>query len=420
MQNIASSLSYAFIRCIMFPFSFLSFKTIHRCGKLLGSLLFHCIPHYRKIALSNLALAKDLNLSQPQMIQIAKQSFQNLATVCLEYPLLSRREKFPEIICENPEEADRIIAQGKGIVFFCGHLSNWEVLFIEGTFRMKGIAIGKPIHNQRLYRWIVSIREKFGGRIIQQRNAIGEGLRALKKGVFVGIVGDQAMPASGYSAPFLGRSAWSSTAPALLSYKTKCPIMVATTKRIPGGYRIHYSDPIWPDTSQPIEQEAIRLMDLSLTYLQDKIKESPGEWLWQHNRWKQQTPKIILKRFRHDSIYIILPENPQKLEEILSHLPFFRTLYPLETLFIAAPSWLTKPLPIETDETFFYTSLKETLRKDLRYKLIFDFAYVPKIKAHYRKQSVFDIFTLTDLCRLAKVQQGETNLSEILKKALCR
>ena len=55
------------------------------------------------------------------------------------------------------------------------------------------------------------------------------------------------------------------------------------------------------------------MMNESLTILQESIKESPGEWLWQHNRWKQQTPQILYKRFRKDCICIILPDDPDRV-----------------------------------------------------------------------------------------------------------
>ena len=228
---------YYLLRVLTYPSSLMPYSWLHRLGKLLGTVAFYFMRDYRKRALSNLALANDLSLSQKELIYYAKKSFQNLAINCLEYPKLAREKDFSHVIeCENPEIAGELYKQGQGIIFFCGHQSNWEVLFLDGTTRMDGIAIGKSIKNKKLYNWIVSIREKNGGKIIAPRNAVREGLRALRKGAFIGIVGDQGMPDSGYSFPFLGRRAWSSTAPALLSYKTNCPIIFAATRRVRGGY----------------------------------------------------------------------------------------------------------------------------------------------------------------------------------------
>ena len=228
---------YFLIRILTWPLRFLPGKALHFVGRLFGRLAFHLMHDYRKRTLSNLALAKDLHIQGTRELKkIAKASFENLAINILEYVRFDRVDDFSQIIrCVNPSVADELYQKGHGIIFFCGHQSNWETLFLDGTSRMQGIAIGKSIKNKRLYNWILSIRQKKGGRIIAPRNAVKEGLRALRKGVFMGIVGDQGMPDSGYSFPFLGRRAWTSTAPALLSYKTNSPIIVATTSRVNGG-----------------------------------------------------------------------------------------------------------------------------------------------------------------------------------------
>lgn len=415
---------YLLIRALTLPVSFMPYSMIQKLGKWIGSIAFCFMREYRKRALSNLSLANDLSLSKSDLVRIAKKSFQNLAINCLEYPRLAREKDLSKVIhCENPETADALYKQGQGIIFFCGHQSNWEVLFLDGTSRMKGIAIGKSIKNKLLYNWIVSIREKNGGKIIAPRNAVREGLRALKRGAFIGIVGDQGMPDSGYSFPFLGRRAWTSTAPALLAYKTNSPIIFAATHRVKGGYKIRYSEPIWPDLSKPSEPEVIRMMNKVLTLLQESIKESPGEWLWQHNRWKQQTPQILYKRFRQDCVCIVLPDNQEKLKEILPHLSTLKSIYSVVFLFLIAPK-SSQFLPlIEADEIIYYSNPKEMLVDDYRFKLIFNFTDNPLIDRHFEKLSAFEILNISALKELAAPHlppHMKDDLSEIFKRALCR
>jgi KDO2-lipid IV(A) lauroyltransferase len=415
---------YFLIRFLTFPFGFLPYSWIHHIGKALGWSAFYFMRSYRKRALSNLSLARDLALSPKQIVQTAKKSFQNLAINCLEYPKLARETNLSKIVhCQNPETALSLHRQGQGIIFFCGHQSNWEILFLDGTTRMQGVAIGRPTKNKYLYQWIVSIREKFGGKIIAPRNAVREGFRALKKGYFLGIVGDQAMPDSGYSFPFFGRRAWTSTAPALLAYKTNCPIISAATTRVRGKYQIRYSNPIWPNLSEPPEKEVIRLMNQVLTFLQESIRSSPGEWLWQHNRWKQQTPHIIYNRFRQDCICIILPEEDSLFEELLPHLATLKHLYQLDFLSLLVPQKHLHRISIQTDELIPYTHLNETLLNDFRFKLIYNFTPFLAVKNHYEKLSAFEVVDLATLKELANPHlppDKQNDWSEIFKRALCR
>jgi KDO2-lipid IV(A) lauroyltransferase len=386
---------YYFIRALTFPISLLPYSWIHALGRFFGLLCFYTLTRYRKKTLSNLSMAKALHLTQKQIFQIAKESFQNLAINALEYAKFARETDFSRIIeCENPEKADALYKQGKGIIFFCAHQSNWEALFLDGTTRMKGIAIGKPIKNKLLYNWVVSIREKNGGRIIAQGNALKEGLRALKQGHFFGILGDQGMPVSGYCYPFLGRTAWTTTAPALLAYRTNSPIIFAATRRVKGKYKIHYSDPIWPDLTKPAESEVTRLMDETLHLLEVSIKKNPGQWLWQHNRWKQQTPKKIFKKYRHDCVCAIVPPNFDPI-----HIETLRTIYEKEHLVLLAPE--NYPTT-NADETIPYKTLKETLLDDLRFKIVFNFTDYKPISRHYRRLSAFEVLQI-DPKNLTKV-----------------
>lgn len=415
---------YYFIRIITYPITFLSYRMIHLLGKGVGSLSFYLLTGYRKRALSNLANAIDLKLDKKEMIRIAKRSFQNLAINVLEYPKLSKEKNFNKLIhCLNPERALEIYNQKRGIIFFCGHQANWEVLFLDGNIRMQGIAIGKPIKNKRLYKWIVSIRERTGGRIITPQNAVREGLKSLKLGKFMGIVGDQGMPDSNYSFPFFGRRSWNSTAPALLAYKSNSPIIVATTVRKKGKYYITYSDPIWPRLNQPVENEVIRLMNEALTILQESIKEKLGQWLWQHNRWKQQTPTLLKKAFRHDSICIILPDEQDLFDEIVLHLGTLKQLYQRDFISLFLPEKFQEKKTIEVDELRTYKRIEETLVEDYRFKLIFNFTSTPEIKKHFKKLSAFEVLTQTDLKALAEKNYPDktfANFSEIFLHSLCR
>jgi len=398
-------LSYALIRCLTFPLALLPLKALHGTGKVLGKAAYYLIPKFRKRALSNLALIYEGALTEAELKRVARQAMGNLMITCLEYPKLAAEKDISRLAtCLNPEEANAIMKTGKGVIFFCGHQSNWEILFLEGTSRMPGVAIGRPIKNEVLYRWILSIREKFGGKMLTRQNAIKEGLKGLKRGAFLGIVGDQGMPDSGYCCPFLGKNAWTSPVPALLAYRTGSPIIVATTLRKDGRYQIHYSEPIWPNRQQEMDQEVDRMMRLALGIFEESIKKTPGQWLWQHNRWKQQTLDKIKRLFRYESICIILPSE-QDLFEKYSH-EFITVMLPQE--------FAEKQLPIEA-ERICYNSTSELFRRDYRFKLVFNFSGVKKVKSHFMKLAAFTVVDWQDLKRISPTEQSE---AEILKSAI--
>ena len=407
------NLSYLTIRALTYPFSLLPFKAIHFLGKGLGLLAYHLLTKYRKRTLSNLSLAHNLELKD--LKKTAKGAFQNLAITCLEYPKFARIKNTKNIItCENPKEAKTLIDQGKGIIFFCGHQANWELLFIEGTQRMPGVAIGRPVKNLSLYQWVLSIREKYGGTIITPKQTIKEGLRALKAGKFLGIVGDQGLPESPYAFDFFGRRAWTTPAPAILSYRTGCPIMVATIRREKGKYWIHYSPPIWPNQDASMEDEIKRMMKASLHLLEADIRKRPEQWLWQHNRWKQETPANVYYRFRWDSLLIILDTDfdPQELTT-------FREIYPQAFITLMIPKGME--VPLNDVEVIFYTHDEELWINDYRFKLVFNFTSHAGLKKHFLKQAAFEVLDRKALQEAASEHLLEGDcFSLLLKKALTR
>ncbi|NDD58565.1 MAG: hypothetical protein EBZ47_04825 [Chlamydiae bacterium] len=413
-------LFYFFSCIIFFPLRFLSYRSIHRIGNFLGLCSYYLAPPLRKRALTNLALAKELKLSNDQIIKYAKESIQNLAITCLEYEKFFFEKHIHKIAsCVNPEEAKAILDSGKGVIFFCGHQANWEVLFLEGTLRMPGVAIGRPIKNQHIYKKGLSIREKFGGKIVPPKNAFKEGLRALKQGKFFGIVGDQGMPDSGFCSNFLGRNAWTSPLPALLSYRTQCPIIVATTVRKDHHYFITYSKPIWPDVCQPIEKETTRLMNIALSIFSQSIQENPGQWLWIHNRWKQKKRGTLLSKYRKDSITVIIPNNPSREKDYLEILQVLRDIYDQEYLILWAPKAFKNAISTNVDDLILYERESECFQKNFKVKLLINLTNNPLLSLYYKILSASSVITLSKIsktCRNFQSTSWESKLELLLKK----
>lgn len=414
MTLYKQKLAYILLRICIYPIGLLPISLIRRLGRGLGYLLFYCMKNYRKRTLSNLSLATSLQLDGTSLRKMAIRSFQNLAIVALEYPKFARmRDPSRWITCKNRDKIAGLLREGQGVIFFCGHQANWETLFLDGTKHMPGAAIGKQIKNPYLYKWILSIREQYGGKIIEQKRALKEGLHYLQQGAFLGILGDQADPESTFSFPFFGRKTKVSLAPALLSYKSKCPIAVATVKRTNKGYEILYSDPLWPDRSKPLKQEVFRLMKETLLVFEASVKKAPDEWLWQHNKYKQQNKRHILPRFRHESILFLFDE---------AHLTFFpelstfRKIYPNAFFFIFLPKNAPKPdKTLDFEEVHFYEKPSELLLNDYRYKCVFNFTGFQAIKRHFSRKGAYEVLNYQDFVRLAPLQ---TEVATMFQNAL--
>jgi len=382
---IKHKIIYYTILIIFSPIWLLSYRQIGFIGRFLGTIAYILARKHRKRALNNIAIAKIAN-SEKEMHRIAKESFQNLAITCMEFFRMMRSKDHLEeiIVSENPEILKEITSQKKGFVILSGHQANWEMLFWDLSSRHHGSAIGRPLRNKKLYQWILSMREILGGNIVEPKKTISQGIKELRDCNFIGIVGDQGLPESSYSYPLFGTRAWTSPSPALLAYRTACPIVVATTRRIKNKCHIHYSDPIWPNTSKPLREEIVSLMDKATKIFEDSVREHPGQWLWQHRRWKQQLINNVRKEYRHDFILVVL-DTPSDNINIL------KDIYPRGFFYVMIPEECRQGIDIPDAKIITYRNKQEILVRDWRFQFVIDFTNTQEIRRHFLKLGAFSV-----------------------------
>ncbi len=413
------------IHILGLPLRYLPYKAIQKLGQILGTAAYYLSPKHRKRVLNNLAIAENLNIPKEEHAAIAKASFQNLIITSLEYFRLPRSKKrLHEIVSLEDEESFlKYKKNDKGFVLFSGHQANWEVPFLELTRLMPGIAIGRPIKNFYFYQWIQSIRQMFGGIIIPPQNAIAKSMEAISEGKFVGLVSDQAFPGSSYSYPFFGVRAWASPGPALLAYKSNTPLIVVTTRREGHHYRLYLSDPIIPDQSKSLKSEIKRMMDTAFSILENSIAEAPEQYLWQHNLWKQQGVNHVEKKYRHDYILVMLPDDEEQLHLYLPSLDTLKEIYPRSFLHVLYPSHLRSPSNIEGWNVHLYDDENALLLNDRRIQMVIDFTNNKAIRKHYKKLCAFEVLNVGSLNKESRkhpqYNKGQ-GITQDLIHALCK
>jgi Kdo2-lipid IVA lauroyltransferase/acyltransferase len=408
---------YLFTRTIGFLLSLLPTKALHRLGKALGSLLFILHRPFRKKSLANLAIAYGETVPEKRRRQIARRSFQHLLITSLEFFTLTKyRGHFANLVehC-NSKPLIELLEKKQGVILFCGHQSNWEIPFLAVTEHFSGgVAIGRSIKNPYLYRWVVSIREINGAKMLSPRNALKEGSKTLKNGGYVGIVGDQAHPPSSYSYPLFGTRAWTSTAPALLACKTNSPIIVSCTKRIGTRYQVELSDPIWPNSELPLKEDVPRLMNEILFFFENNVKQTPEQWMWVHDRWKQHGIDHIKRLYRHGFVCLVFSDCT---EESIKAAEMARKIYHRSFLTLYAPKGFPTIEGIE--ESHFYENPKELFKRDWRQQIILDFSENKKLRNHYKWLGAFEAL---DIKRYQKKLRAslEQTLKQLIVKEECQ
>lgn len=221
---------------------------------------------------------------------IIRDMWENLGRVATEYPHLSRMRAFPpgnnvEVI--GTEHVDAARARGKPLIFFSGHLGNWEISGLAAK------QYGLPLH--LIYRpannpWVEEIFREGRGDIAAGLIRKGaEGARAamqvLREGKQLGILIDQKMN-DGIPVPFFGRDAMTAPALARLALKFDCTVLPTQVERIAGArFRLTVHPPLPLERTGDLQRDVHAIMTRANAHLEAWIRNRPAQWLWLHRRW---------------------------------------------------------------------------------------------------------------------------------------
>lgn len=234
---------------------------------------------------------KNLDIVFPEMPlfkknELIKLMWDNLGRFAAELPQINSLDynlflKDVDIIgLENFAKAK---SYGKRVIFFSGHLGNWEALpriIVENGFE---IAV--------VYR---AANNKFVDKIIQKERSkanvslIAKGLQGgrliveeLKNNRSVAMLIDQKMN-DGVNVPFFGLDAMTAGAIAKLAQKYNCILVPIYCHRILGSkLKVVVEEPI-----EIIPSESTYNIMLNINQrLENWIRLSPFNWFWIHKRW---------------------------------------------------------------------------------------------------------------------------------------
>jgi KDO2-lipid IV(A) lauroyltransferase len=176
---------------------------------------------------------------------------------------------------------------GKPVLFFGGHLGNWELLYPIAYDRGVHLTlIYRHINNPYVDKMVGAIRRSHSNEIIAKGLRGGvKMLAALKRGGSIAMLIDQKLN-TGLPIPFFGRDAMTATAIADIALKYDIPIIPARVIRTQGA---HFKGVIYPplayEKTGDREKDTRAVMTEINAMLEGWIREHPEQWFWVHRRW---------------------------------------------------------------------------------------------------------------------------------------
>lgn len=264
---------------------------------LIGVFAFSVLRLRRDVTLSNIRQAFPEE-GAAGLRRIARAAYVNLAVVGMDMLRVRYldREKVLSLVRLDPESESlyrRLMEDGRGLISTTAHYGTWELLGARvAALGEPSIAIVQPQRNPLVDRDLKRVRAKLGLEVVDRRGASREVVRTLNQGGSVMILADQdAGIRYGAFMDFFGKPAATHTGPAHFAVRSGAPMIAGWIHREGSNYSagIDRLDEealagLTPDADEQTRVE--RLTEMYLHWLEDLIRKDPGQYLWQHRRWK--------------------------------------------------------------------------------------------------------------------------------------
>jgi KDO2-lipid IV(A) lauroyltransferase len=259
-------------------------------GGVLGYLGYYLLPREKIRAIAHLTSAFK-ERDDAWIRRTAKRSFIHLGKSMLEVMLVTPR-RLPQIAdfhgIENLNEA---MARGKGVIYFTGHIGNWELLGGVLASRFPLSVVAAPIEPEPLNDLILQLRGRIGIKIILRgrAGASRELIRIFKENRILGLLIDQDTDVEGAFVDFMGRPAWTPTAAASMAIKFGAPVVFGYIQRgADNRHTVTVEGPLELIRTGDAEKDIIANTALFTKKIEDCIMRNPEQWVWMHRRWRRQ------------------------------------------------------------------------------------------------------------------------------------
>ncbi|HYC05208.1 MAG TPA: lipid A biosynthesis lauroyl acyltransferase [Azospirillaceae bacterium] len=222
--------------------------------------------------------------------RILMASWDNLGRTMAEYPHLGTiaAEWDKRVEMRGAEHIRALAEDGKPGLCITGHFANWELAALACHKQGLDIAIVyRAPNNPWVDRLLARARGSLQAMLLPKGKEAARGLVAtMRRGGHVGILVDQKLN-EGIPVPFLGRDAMTGTLMADLALRHDAPVVPIRVVRQPRGarFRIEALPPLDLPRGGDRSEAVTACMLAANRLLEGWVRETPGQWLWQHRRW---------------------------------------------------------------------------------------------------------------------------------------
>jgi KDO2-lipid IV(A) lauroyltransferase len=295
MKTIQRSIRYAIVYWFVKFLIWSSIRVPRRrwlsfCG-MLGSLAYYFARETRQLTLRHLTMAFP-EKNAAEIRALAKRTFKmlgkNSGDVLRSSGMKTLTELYEFVVLEGLEHFEAARAKGKGVVFIACHLGAFD---LEVTcFAMQGFnphIVGTPLKDRRLNDLLWGYRNANGAIAVERGKETFRMIKVLKSGGSVALLIDQDTNVKKVFVDFFGMPAATPVGATVLAMKTGAAALPTYIYLGDDGLQHMFILPeITLRNTGDEEADTIYNTQLFTTFIEEKIRQHPDQWVWMHERWK--------------------------------------------------------------------------------------------------------------------------------------
>lgn len=282
MPNLKHLIEAMAVRVLFRAFRTLPLDVASLAGSFMAQSIGPLLPAH-KTAAKNLALAMP-GLTKNQRYDILMRMWSNLGRVAAEMPHLPGTQLYQRMRMHGLEN---IPQSGTPVIFFSGHLGNWELTYPMAHQRhISTVLVYRQANNLYVDTIIRDLRaSQCTDQLPKGHKGAFRLMRAIKDKQSLAMLVDQKMN-DGIPIPFFGHDAMTAPAIAEFALRYDLPLVPARVVRTKG---CHFEGYIYPplvyEKTGDEETDVRTIMTQINRLLEEWIREHPEQWFWVHKRW---------------------------------------------------------------------------------------------------------------------------------------
>jgi len=196
-------------------------------------------------------------------------------------PKLHSKDVIANFVVDGYENIESVYESGFSPILALPHLGGWEwgAAWLCYEKNLEVAAVVEKLEPEDVFEWFKNLRSSYGIDVIGLDNkSFSKLTKALNNKKVVCLLSDRDISGTGVKVDFFDQKVKMPSGPALLSYRSGCPIL-PTAVYFDGSKRVaEVGIPIWPKKSGNLKDDLKNTTQLVTNELEDLIRKAPEQW----------------------------------------------------------------------------------------------------------------------------------------------